>query len=138
MLVTTRTLKVNEAAFAVQLSCSSAPAGADSCRSRQSGCSGAAFGRAFAGQCMQDASPQWHADPAHTQVCALCSSRAGHFHALAVEGSLLEVCGACYYIHELQGLLVARARSADLTDTITVALQAVYEILRSGLSTRSS
>ena len=86
---------------------------------------------------MQDGRPQARAETARAQVCALCASRAGHFHALAVEGSLLEVCGACYYIHELQGLLLSRERGEALTETITIALQSVYEILRSGLANRS-
>ena len=87
---------------------------------------------------MQGIAPRILAERAPTQVCAICNSRARHFHTLAVEGSLLEICGACYYIHELQGLLVSCPRDETLTETVTVALQTVYEILRTGLSTRSS
>ena len=32
---------------------------------------------------------------ATAQVCALCSSRSDSFHGLAIDGSLVEVCGAC-------------------------------------------
>ena len=87
---------------------------------------------------MQGGAPQVLADRARTQVWAICDSRARHFHPLVAEGSLLEVCGASYYIHELQGLLVSCPRDEILTETVTVALQTVYDILRTGLATRSS
>ena len=61
---------------------------------------------------MLGGAPQVLAAQGPTQVRAVCDSRARHFPTLAVEGSLLEVCGASHYIRKLRELFVGPHRSA--------------------------
>ena len=69
-----------------------------------------------------------------TSLCELCSSGASEFHSLWPRHpdnpyARLRVCSACYYLHEIQRVLITEPRSAAVTSAVTSALRGVYELL---------
>ena len=79
--------------------------------------------------CMQ-AHHRASADQLH--VCAYCESAVASTHAVAVGGSLVEVCSPCYLAQQVWERVSSTQRDSEATQLLTDALRAILEIVTSG------